>query len=168
MGLDQYLYATRYMGAYQYQQEGDPETQANYSKAIGAQEMAGLRILTQDEPNTSTEVKVMAAYWRKANQVHGWFVHNVQGGTDDCGSYNVQLEQLEQLINEAQAVIDKPERAPDRLPPVEGFFFGSYEVDEWYIKDLEYTVDRLTSLVKKARELVDEGVYVDFYYHSSW
>ena len=28
-------------------------------------------------------------YWRKANQIHKWFVDNVQGGIDDCRPYPV-------------------------------------------------------------------------------
>ena len=30
-------------------------------------------------------VDVTCAYWRKANQIHAWFVDNVQQGNDDCG-----------------------------------------------------------------------------------
>jgi len=37
------------------------------------------------------------AYWRKANQIHSWFVAKVQNGVDDCGNYDVSREQLEEL-----------------------------------------------------------------------
>ena len=33
-------------------------------------------------------------YWRKANQIHNWFVQNVQGGEDDCGIYEVSQAKL--------------------------------------------------------------------------
>lgn len=36
--------------------------------------------------------------WRKANQIHNWFVENVQNGTDDCGCYEVTKEQLKTLF----------------------------------------------------------------------
>ena len=36
--------------------------------------------------------------WRKANQIHNWFVENVQDGKDDCGSYEVTKEQLKTLF----------------------------------------------------------------------
>lgn len=39
------------------------------------------------------------AYWRKANQIHRWFVENVQDGEDDCGAYKVDKEELEELLN---------------------------------------------------------------------
>ena len=39
------------------------------------------------------------AYWRKANQIHNWFVLNVQNGEDDCGTYEVSEEQLQELLD---------------------------------------------------------------------
>ena len=36
-------------------------------------------------------------YWRKANAIHKWFVENVQEGVDDCGEYEVTVEQLTEL-----------------------------------------------------------------------
>lgn len=41
---------------------------------------------------------VEIAYWRKANQIHNWFVKNVQHGRDDCGSYEVTPDRLEDLL----------------------------------------------------------------------
>jgi hypothetical protein len=54
----------------------------------------------------SIEIERQVAYWRKANQIHRWFVENVQDGTDDCGTYDVQLEQLRELRDICQQVID--------------------------------------------------------------
>ena len=45
-------------------------------------------------------------YWRKANQIHNWFVHNVQGGEDDCGNYEVSQSKLIELREICQKVID--------------------------------------------------------------
>ena len=45
-------------------------------------------------------------YWRKANQIHNWFVENVQGGEDDCGTYPVSKEQLEELLEKCEYVLD--------------------------------------------------------------
>lgn len=47
------------------------------------------------------------AYWRKANQIHKWFVDNVQDGTDDCDYYEVSKEDIEKLLNLCKEVIDK-------------------------------------------------------------
>lgn len=50
---------------------------------------------------------------------------------------------------------------PEDLPPQEGFFFGSTDVDEYYFEDLRNTVRQL----KAALTLPDD---FEFYYRSSW
>ena len=44
------------------------------------------------------------AYWRKANQIHNYFVNYVQGGNDDCGNYDVSKKQLEDLLYKCKEV----------------------------------------------------------------
>ena len=39
-----------------------------------------------------------AGYWRKANQIHNWFVQNVQDGDDDCGDYYVSPDKMKELL----------------------------------------------------------------------
>lgn len=43
--------------------------------------------------------------WRKANQIHAWFVENVQDGDDNCGEYYVSREKLQQLLSLCEQVI---------------------------------------------------------------
>lgn len=45
-------------------------------------------------------------YWRKANQIHRWFVEEVQGGEDDCRDYYVSREQLLKLRDLCKRVLD--------------------------------------------------------------
>lgn len=45
-------------------------------------------------------------YWRKANHIHKWFVDNVQNGVDECDTYEVTKEQLEDLLNVCRKVLD--------------------------------------------------------------
>jgi len=35
------------------------------------------------------------------------------------------------------------------LPPSEGFFFGSSDIDDYYWQDLEYTVEQLKDIDKE-------------------
>lgn len=45
-------------------------------------------------------------YWRKANQIHNWFVEHVQDGEDDCCYHNeVTKETLEELLDTCEKVI---------------------------------------------------------------
>jgi hypothetical protein len=112
-----------------------------------------------------TAIAFEAGYWRKANAIHQWFVDNVQNGDDNCGAYLVSqrdLVALRSLCAELLANKD-PKAAAENLPPQEGFFFGSTEIDEEYWQDLQHTVEHITALEKRP----DFGD-LDFEYQSSW
>ena len=76
---------------------------------------------------TATEI----GYWRKANQIHRWFVDNVQDGRDECKIHELGKEKLEELLSLCREVKENPEQASKLLPTQQGFFFGSYEYDEF-------------------------------------
>lgn len=112
-----------------------------------------------------TAIEFIAANWRKANAIHKWFVDNVQRGEDDCESYPVSSIDLLTLRNLcAELLANKnPEVAAEKLPPQEGFFFGSTEIDQWYWQNLQDTVKQISALEKRP----DFGD-LDFEYQSSW
>ena len=46
-------------------------------------------------------------YWRKANQIHNWFVENIQEGVDDCDYHReVTEEDLEELLAICEKIKD--------------------------------------------------------------
>lgn len=61
---------------------------------------------------------------------------------------------------EPGAIVADPALAELLLPPQPGFFFGSTDLDEYYIHDLQLTKDIL------ERALAFEGG--DYYYRASW
>lgn len=148
MGLDMYLTKKTYIGA---------EYEHRNVKGI-------INITIEDKPininfNRVNYIEESVAYWRKANQIHKWFVDNIQKGEDDCKDYYVSREQLQELVALCQKVLDKELTTEDNLPCQSGFFFGSTEYDEYYFEDLKNTIEQLTPLLK------EEG---EFYYTSSW
>lgn len=148
MGLDMYLSAKRYL----WRSDG---VDKEIAETIGNMEIGsnGLRV---------KEISCEAMYWRKANAIHHWFVHNVQSGDDDCREYRVAKQTLYQLLEVCEEVQRDPDKALDLLPPYEGFFFGSASTDDWYWDDLKQTVDRLRDLLSST---TDDW---EFYYASSW
>ena len=152
MGLDMYLEARRFMWAF------DDGTGQDADKVKRLREV--MPELGDMKPNYIT---AEAAYWRKANAIHAWFVSNVQDGRDDCGHYHVSREQLTELADVCDQVLKDPERASELLPTQSGFFFGGTEYGEWYMEGLRYTRDRIRDLLARP-EL--EGW--EFQYHSSW
>ena len=54
-----------------------------------------------------TGIMEQVGYWRKANQIHNWFVENIQDGIDDCNYHReVTEEDLTELLNVCQKVLD--------------------------------------------------------------
>lgn len=134
------------------------------------------------------------AYWRKANQIHNWFVENVQDGIDDCGCYEVSRQKLQDLLTNCRDVLKyaeyelqemngglrkidgewKEERimgrtitnkdvVSDILPTTSGFFFGSTEYDEWYLRDIENTIEQLNEILNDT-DFEKDAIF----YTSSW
>lgn len=115
-------------------------------------------------PAPLARVTCMGMYWRKANQIHGWFVRNVQDGEDDCNPYDVARSDLVALLDACRKVLANRKLAAKLLPPAEGFFFGRYEYDDSYFEDVQRTADGLAALL----EAVPEGSGWWFEYQSSW
>lgn len=100
-------------------------------------------------------------YWRKCNQVNRWFNDKV-GKVENLEKLKVTKEQLEQLKNDCQTVLEDHSKAEKILPTQQGFFFGSYEYDEYYFNDLEYTVNKIDELFNSEYEITE------LYYVAWW
>ena len=152
MGLDQYLYAKKYTSE-NFNNDGQFET---LKKALGSE----VAYLHSYSPSVSIEMKV--GQWRKANEIHQWFVRNCQDSTDDCRLAYVGREKLEELLDLCKQVTADHSKAQELLPRQEGFFFGSTEYDQWYFLGLQETTDMLEKC------LMLDGMEWEFYYSSSW
>lgn len=154
MGLDMYLTGKRYMSKYFDKEDSERIQKVNEVFGFEGEE---------DADYNAVEVSFRVGYWRKANQIHQWFVTNCQEGEDDCREYWVGREQLQQLMGVCQTVLDDTSKAAELLPTQDGFFFGGTDYDEWYLGDLKYTVERIGKI------LADPALEkCDFYYQSSW
>ena len=165
MGLDMYLSAKKHFAKINWQAlQANDELNYNSPEAVFPQ-FNNLMELTQLS-NVATDiygatVEVTCAYWRKANQVHAWFVREVQKGNDNCGEYYVSQDKLKELRDLCQKALDT--RDPNLLPPQDGFFFGGTDIDEWYWQDLKNTITQLDRIFALP-QLSD----LSFSYNSSW
>ena len=159
MGLDMYLSAKTYVSKHDYSQrrEDEPVVTEKFKQLI--------KLFPElDNPECyGFEVSRVVGYWRKANAIHNWFVENVQGGEDNCLSYRVCNEDLDNLRNVCKEVLTDRSQADTLLPSQSGFFFGSTDYDEWYYGDLEHTLTFLNEALD-----TDRFKDYDFYYQSSW
>jgi hypothetical protein len=207
IGLDMYLTARKYIGG-DHEHRGvrgsikitaqqvvfDQQT-AKYVPKIGTNPRV---VIELDDMSLVSEIEFKAAYWRKANAIHRWFVEECQEGVDECQTTYLEREKLESLLAKcklAKKLIEdggtekgevecglhlgpngewipkvEPgtvylgvEKAADVLPTTSGFFFGSTDYDQWYVQDIDNTIEQLEAVF--ANPLFDECC---FYYHSSW
>ena len=157
MGLDMYLEARKSVSNWQVSDASDKTAFNTIIEAVGL----SVEDIDPDFPVVGVELNV--GYWRKANQIHRWFVDEVQDGEDDCRSYYVSREQLEDLFALCDEVSVIHSNAEELLPVASGMFFGSYEYDEWYFEQVEDTK-------KMLRKILDNPKLsgYDLYYRSSW
>lgn len=161
MGLDQYLYRREYISGWDW--NDNPKEEKMYKDILeytGAKRCLG---------SPHAQVEVCVAYWRKANAIHGWFVNTLANGIDECQSIYVSKEDLENLRLACNNVLKAPvgvkmeDVAEDyNLLPTAGFFFGSYEMDEYYMEDLRFTITQIDAVLGTS------GEWSDFIYRASW
>ena len=135
--------------------------------------------LVSAEPNmVSRKTTWEVGYWRKANQIHNWFLEHCgprdyETGEviDDCRSIEIPVGKLEQLLEECKMVLADHGLAQVYLPTQSGFFFGSTAYDEYYFEDLEHTIKVLEPVIEFMHNIKDKCKGNDWYdviYTASW
>ena len=157
MGLDMYLYREQYVSGYKFNDESDTRAYDLILEAIG---------LDRFDTSPHATVSICVAYWRKANAIHKWFC-DLDGGRDECQRIPVNVEQLRQLRYLCDSVLLQPAIAQDVLPPQSGFFFGSNEIDEWYMDDMKHTITQIDNALKDIPIDASPWDY-SFIYQASW
>lgn len=87
------------------------------------------------DSNDIYENSVEVGYWRKAVEIHRWFVDAVQGGKDNCEYYEVSKEKLETLLN-----LCKKAKASTK----------DVEYNERYLSNIEKTIKILEEVLAKT------------------
>ncbi len=156
MGLDMYLVKKTYVKNWDH----NPKKERHEVIVL-----KGDKVHPSIKPERISSIEEEVAYWRKANAIHKWFVENVQNNEDDCKEYYVETEQLKELVNECNKVLKNNKVAEEVLPTASGFFFGNTDYNEYYLGNLQETVDQLSIVIKEQEENKHSS---SFYYSSSW
>jgi hypothetical protein len=93
MGLDMYLTKRKYVGA-QYEHR---EVKGSIYITIKGKELP-------IDFNKVSYIEEDIGYWRKANQIHDWFVRNYANGEDNCRPIYLELEDLKKLLDVCKKV----------------------------------------------------------------
>lgn len=182
MGLDMYAYKRTYIG-------NDYAEKDKQVQIVVPEENRYGKLIKQERVSSVSE---KIAYWRKANQIHKWFVENVQNGVDDCGTYDVSRDQLQALVDLCKVVL-----AASRLVDGKVKNGGHWEAGGWVavmedgktIEDAkiaaallptesgfffggtdydEYYYQDLKDTVEQLEPELLADPYGDYEYHSSW
>ena len=121
MGLDMYLSKRHYVPRWDHI---PAEKQFAVTVTRGGEPFPAIK------PERVTYVTEQVGYWRKANEIHRWFMNNVQDGEDNCQPFPVDAEELRKLLATVTAVLDRKEKPEEALPTQSGFFFGGTDYDD--------------------------------------
>lgn len=183
MGLDMYLSKKTYVKRWSHQ---DKKEQFTVTIKKGTKKFEGIK------PERVSYITEEIAYWRKANQIHGWICNNGDEITEDV-RYNLDSEKIQELVGVCKQVLellntstksikqvvggwrngedymvdvevyDKAEEIIELLPPTQGFFFGSDTIDDWYKEQIEYTIKVLEEEIN-----TNTDSYPEYEYYASW
>jgi len=161
MGLDMYLKVREYNVQHNLKEADKYNT---IMQTVSIKGMKEVPIIV------TTEYTVI--YWRKANQVHGWFVNTLADGVDECQRISVSRDNLVRLRETCSVLLDtrSNELAKELLPPTDGFFFqaggGEAQLDEGYWLDLQHTHEELSKLLEQITEENKWDYNIE--YQASW
>ena len=182
MGLDMYLEGSFSKRAYVQptdqdyadMREGKEVTLEKSQALIDALESTGLQNAPIEHQYNHLTYVFPIITWRKANQIHKWFVETCQEGNDNCQRHYVSREHLEELLEIINTILAvktpaaRETKAKELLPTESGFFFGTEEYDDWYYKDLEDTKKTLEKVFEYEKNAESGKCFDSFYYQSSW
>lgn len=189
MGLDMYLSKRHYVQNWEHK---GPAGQFDITVKRGGKKIPII--------NTSkiTYIIEQVGYWRKANQIHDWFIKNCAEGVDNYQEVYVSLSKLQELldtcilvrdnskvvdgeINNGYTINEDGEKvynripgkvvvdssvAEDLLPGSEGFFFGGTDYDEYYMDDINNTIEMLEGELNNSSS--SEFDTPEYSYRASW
>ena len=184
MGLDMYLTKKTYVKHWNHNKE-------NFDITV----TKGGSPVSHIQPKRVSYIEEEVGYWRKANQIHSWFVENVQKGEDDCGDYWISDEQMQELLDTVRQVLASVElidgvvqngshaskETGGKWEPIleKGKIVDNSDTAEKLLPATsgfffgstdydEYYIDNLKRTEEILVSALAEAQHGDFYYHSSW
>lgn len=163
MGLDMYLDVRKFISVIDWKsvpKEGVPDgtSFSDYKSAEFLKLAEFFPESLKKYSQTGSYATLNVGYWRKAYQIHNWFVKHVQKGNDNCEPYWVSRDTLKELLTTVDKVLSGSKRTAEELLP------STSDYHDWYYDDLRHTKEMLESVLADVPESWD----YDFYYNSSW
>lgn len=106
------------------------------------------------------EEHIKEYYFRKVNCLHGYFDRKYN--IDNFEYQKIDMEDIKYLNQITEQILKTKDidYAKENLPTYEGFFFGSYDYDEYYFMDIQEVNDVTNEIMNMN---IDD--YELFYWH---
>lgn len=153
MGLDMYLSARKFIAGGGYGLEKQQQQYDIFTTAAGLT----ADVIEKLPATRSAHLEIEVGYWRKAHELHDWFVSTVQDGNDNCAPYYVSRENLEELRENIKEVLADPSEWGSVFSVEE-----STDFDEWAKEVYENTAEMIDLWLSPAFD------GWDFVYMASW
>ena len=120
----------------------------------------GLNIYLSKTRKSSNEL----TYFRKVNFLVSYFLGKDYTYYDNCRPLVIHKDQCEDLIQRCKTVLEKKDKnvSLTLLPPIEGFFFGSTDIDEHYYKNVEKVKTQFEDLVLPEFDKLKDDEDIEF------
>lgn len=189
MGLDMYLNKKSYYGG-KYKEEGEHNAPHNMqiSGEFITKERIDISRITHIEEQVGYWRKANAIHnWFVQNIQDGQDdcgsysvgIENLKELLEICKKVKAASNLVEGQINNGYKIengIQTPIKedgkfiadykvAQELLPPQEGFFFGSTDYDEYYLQDVDHTIEMIEEIIAESK---DDTCYPEYEYQSSW
>jgi hypothetical protein len=133
-----------------------------------------------------------AAYWRKANAIHKWFVDHCQDGRDECQESYVERDKLKELLELCRRVLALAKTEPGDVVTGISYRGGTQRVNTpqgkvianaaeiaellpatsgFFFGSTAYDegyLDDIESTVKQLTKALTDPLEGEFYYRASW
>jgi hypothetical protein len=155
MGLDMYLSKKTYVKQWSFKK---PEDQFKVSVKKGGVTYSNIK------PKRVSYITEELMYWRKANQIHGWFINNTEEIVAGI-RYYVTKTDLEVLLETCKKVVE----ILNKTPKVTKQVVGGWKDGEEFMVDIEmYDNDVLVGFIKSILPPTDGFFFgsdvIDDYY----
>ena len=105
--------------------------------------------------------------WRKSNQIHKWFVDNIQNGVDDCGRYVITRQDIIKLKELCEKIISfttKSEKPAKIYEDGNGVSYECWQVPTYTISedDLKFVEENLPT---QPGFFFGDTMYDDYYFY---
>lgn len=75
---------------------------------------------------------------------------------------SIKKEDVEELLERCNQVLEDHDKAPELLPTMRGFFFGSTNYDQYYFEDVKEVRDYINDTLLPIFEDLGEDEYIFF------